>query len=180
MATTQYDYDRLEREYLANPTLTIRGLCRKHGIKAYSSVAQYARDHGWYEKRAQVTARTTEKTIEKVSERIAEAEADEIEQFRGDTLTVIRAAVYKFAEDLRDPNYRIPPSDLAKLIQLGLLITGQPTSRTEERRLDVVASLEGLPREALRALAEATKPRPALGIAEGSNSRGSDEASRPN
>lgn len=179
MATPTHDYDKLEREYLSTD-ITIRALCRKHGIKSYSSVAQYARDHDWYERRSEIQTRVRERTIERVSERMAEAEADEIEQFRGEALTVVRAAIYKFAEDLKDAQFRVRAEDLVKLINLGLLITGQPTSRVEERRLDVVATLEGLPGEALRALVEATKPRPALGPAAGSDSRAGAEDPRPN
>lgn len=180
MATKTHDYDQLKKEFLRDPKLSIRELCRRNDIKSYSAVALYARNNGWYEERERIKNRVSDKMVEKVAERIADAEADEIEQFRTESLTIIRATLYKYAEDLKDPNYRVRPDDLAKLIQLGLLITGQPTSRTEERRLDVVATFEGLPRDALRALAEATKPRPALGPAEGNPPRTGDEGSRPN
>lgn len=180
MATKTHDYDQLKKEFLRDPDLSIRELCRRNNIKGYSSVALYARNHGWYEEKDRIRNRASDKMVEKVAERIADADADEIEQFRTESLTIIRASLYKYAEDLKDPNYRLRADDLAKLIQLGLLITGQPTSRTEERRLDVVATFEGLPREALRALAEATKPRPALGTPEGSPPRTSDEGTRPN
>lgn len=179
MATTTHDYDKLEREYLASD-LTIRALCKKHGIKSYSTVAKYAREHGWYERRDQVISRKNDRTIEKVAERLSDAEADEIEQFRIESLTVVRASLYKFAEDLKNPDFRIRADDLVKLIQLGLLITGQPTSRTEERRLDVVATFDGLPVDVLRGLAEATRPRPALGEPANADTRTGAAEPRPN
>jgi len=179
MGTATNDYDKLKREYLYSD-ITIRALCKKHGIKSYSSVAKHARDNGWYQDRAKIQERASERTIEKVAERIAESEADEIEQFRTESLTVVRASLYKFAEDLKDPNYRIRADDLVKMIQLGLLITGQPTSRVEERRLDVVATFDGLPVDVLRGLAEATKPRPALGHPTGSPARSGAEGARQN
>ena len=180
MGTATNDYDKLEREYIANPRMSIRGLCKKHGIKSYSSVAQYAREHGWYEKREKITARGTDRTIEKVSERLSEAEADDIEQFRTEALTIVRATLYKFAEDLKDPSYRVSGDVLVKLIQVGLLMTGQPTSRTEERRLDVVTTFDGLPTDVLRQLADATRPRAADARADGNAARAVDEGARAN
>src|SRR5512141_102482 len=179
MAPPTHDYDQLEREYLSSK-LTIRALCRKHDIKSYSSVAQYAREHNWYGRRDEIQSRAQGRTIEKVAERLAEAEADEIEQFRTEALTVIRAAVYKFADNLKDPEFRMRADDLTKMIQLGLLITGQPTSRVEERRLDVVATFDGLPADVLRGLAEATRPRPALGRTAGDDPRARAPHSRQN
>jgi hypothetical protein len=180
MATKTHDYDQLKKEFLRDPDLSIRELCRRNNIKGYSSVALYARNHGWYEEKDRIRNRASDRMVEKVAERIAEADADEIEQFRTESLTIIRAALYKFAENLQDPQYRLRADDIAKLVQLGLLITGQPTSRTEERRLDVVATFDGLPRDLLRTLAEATRPRPAVGLPEGGPARTGDEGSRPN
>lgn len=158
MSTRTHDYDTLEREYLRG-SMSIRELCRKHEIKSFSAVALYAREHGWYEKRKKIGERTEEKTIARVSEALAEQETSEILTIRSEMLTVIRAAIYKFAEDLKDPNYRIVPMDLIKLMNQGLLLMGEPTSRTEEKRFELSGTVEGLPPDVLRRLAEATRPR---------------------
>jgi hypothetical protein len=158
MSAHKHDYDALEREFISNPDASIRGLCRAHGIKSYSSVAAYARSHGWYEKQRKLAARVEERAIEKVAERSSDVIAELLGEVQSEMLTVIRAALYKFAEDLKDPNYRIMPHDLIKLMNQGLLLMGEPTSRTEEKRLELTGTFEGLPPEFLRRLASATRP----------------------
>lgn len=179
MATATHDYDKLEREFIGSD-ISIRGLCKKHGIKGYSSVAQYAREHGWIHKRAVVQGKVAEKTAEKVAERLSDEEADEITRFRNESLMVVRAALYKFAEDLRDPNFRVRADELVKLIQLGLLLNGQPTERIEERRLDVVATFDNLPVDVLRRIVDSTRPRPAIGEPEVESARAGAQSTRPN
>lgn len=174
-----HDYDQLEREYIASD-ISIRALCKKHDIKGYSAVAAYSRTHGWNEKREALRARTAARTLEKVADRMSDEEADEIAQFRGESLTVIRAALYKFAEDLKDPSFKVKADELVKLVQLGLLITGSPTERIEERRLDLRATFGDLPADALRGLVEATKPRPSIGTGTGEPSRTSASSTRSN
>jgi hypothetical protein len=153
----KHDYAQLEREYTTS-TISIRALCRKHGVKGYSSVAQYAREHEWDLKRERIHNRTETKLVERVSDQLAAAEADLVETVRGEWLTVIRAATYKFAEDLKDPNYRIRVDDLIKLIDKGLVLVGEPSSRTEERHLELSGSLDSLGPEFFRQLAERTRP----------------------
>ncbi len=174
-----HDYDQLEREYIATD-VSIRGLCKKHGIKGYSAVAAYSRSHGWAEKREAVRTRAAQRTLEKVADRISDDEADEIAQFRNESLTVIRAALYKFADDLRDPQFRVRADELVKLVQLGLLITGSPTERIEERRLDLRATFSELPTDLLRSLVEATRPGRALGDGTGDPARAGAPGARPN
>ncbi len=174
-----HDYDQLEREYVATD-VSIRGLCKKHGIKGYSAVAAYSRTHGWNEKREAIRARAAQRTLEKVADRMSDEEADEIVQFRGESLMVIRAALYKFAEDLKDPNFRVRAEELVKLVQLGLLITGSPTERIEERRLDLRATFSELPADVLRGLVEATRPGRALGEPAGDPARTGAPGTRPN
>lgn len=158
MSTRTHDYEALEREYLRS-AISIRELCRRNDIKSFSAVALYAREHGWYEKREKIGQKAEEKTIARVSDALAEEETNEILTIRSEMLTVIRQALYKFAEDLKDPEYRIVPMDLIKLMNQGLLLMGEPTSRTEEKRLELSGTFEGLPPDVLRRLAEATRPR---------------------
>lgn len=165
MGVAKNDYMLLEREYISTD-ISIRELCKKHGIKSYSSVAQYAREHGWYEKRSNIRDKALEKTAEKLAERISDENVDITTEFRSESITVIRAAFRKYAEQLLDPQYRIRTDELAKLVQIGLLVVGQPTERIEERKLDLHANIDGLPEDILRRLVEATRPRTVVGRTE--------------
>lgn len=179
MSAKSHDYDKLKKEFVSSD-ISIRALCTKHGIKGFSTVAKYARDHGWYEERSQIHGRAKEKMVEKVSEKISDTEAQEILEFRGESLVVIRAALYKFAEDLRDPKFHVRADELVKLVQLGLLITGSPTERIEERRLDLHATFNDLPADVLRQLVDATRPGQSVGITEGTATRVGPQDTRPN
>lgn len=179
MGALSHDYEKLKKEFISSD-ISIRALCAKHGIKGFSTVAKYAKDHGWYDERAAIHGKVRDKMVEKVSEQIAESEADEILQFRGESLTVIRAALYKFAEDLRDPKFHIRADEVVKLVQLGLLITGSPTERIEERRLDLHASFNDLPADVLRQLVDATRPRGDVGGSEAAVARTGAQGPRPN
>lgn len=178
MTVRKHDYAVLEREYTTSD-ISIRALCRKHGIKGYSSVAAYAREHDWDGKRERIHHRTESKVIERVSDRLAEAEASLVDEVRGEWLTVIRAATYKFAEDLKDPSYRIRVDDLIKLIDKGLVLVGEPSSRTEERHLELSGTLDGMGPEFFRQLAERTRPRVDVREREALPSRVGAEESRP-
>lgn len=178
MALT-HDYDALKREFISS-TISIRALCAKHNIGGFSTVARYARDHGWYDERDRVQGRKREKVVERVSDQLAMVEADEVLQFRGESLTIIRAALYKFANDLENPNFHIRADEIVKLVQLGLLVTGSPTERIEERRLDLHATFDGLPADVLRQLVDATRPGGALGGTTGLSSRVGPSGTRQN
>lgn len=181
MTVRKHDYLTLEREYVsANPKVSIRGLCAKHGIPGYSSVAKYAREHDWDEKWERIHERAESKAVERISDRMADAEANLVDEVRSEWLTVIRAATYKFAEDLKNPDYRIRVDDLIKLIGQGLVLIGEPSSRTEERHLALTGSLDGLPDGVRRALLERTRPDVAFGGRENLPSRAGTEKPRNN
>lgn len=146
------NYDELEKEYVTG-TMSIRGLCRDRGIKSFSQVATVARERGWYQKRETFRNKRSEKTIEK----IAENQAELASEIRYEMLTVVRAALYKFAEDLKRPDYVITASELVKVIQQGLLLIGEPTSRTEEKSLALNASFSDIEPDLLRELFTAAR-----------------------
>ena len=157
---TTHDYIKLEREYL-NGRMSIRDLAKKHDM-SYSTLAAYARAHGWYDRRDRIKERTEEKVVERVSEQIAEEETDELMQFRADALAVARATIYKYAEQMKDPLFRISTAELVKVINTGLLILGEPTARTEARTLELSGTIGELPPEFLRRLVEANRPGQAI------------------
>lgn len=179
MKPAVHDYETLKREFITSD-ISIRGLCAKHNIKSYSVVAKYAREHGWYDERTAIADRKRDRMVERAAERLADAEVDEMIQFRQESLTVIRAALYKFAEDLRNPDFKVKADELAKLVQLGLLLSGSPTERIEERRLDVHASFNDVPSDILRRLVDETRPRPIDARAALPDSRTGPEGARAN
>lgn len=176
MPIAHVDYDLLEKEYVTG-TMSVRQLCRDHDIKSWSSVAKAARERGWYEKREAYRSKKSDKMIE----RMAEDQAELAVEIRGEMLTVVRAALYKFAEDLKRPDYMISASELVKVIQQGMLLIGEPTSRTEEKKLDVRATFDGLDPAVLgELLAAARAARRDVPRAVGSGLRPTAESNKPN
>lgn len=181
MTTRKHDYQSLEAEWTRLPDkISYRELARRHGIKSYSAIAAYAKEHHWEDKRDDIMGRKDAKVAERVSAQLAEAEADMIETVRGEWLTVIRAATYKFAEDLKNPNYTLRVDDLVKLIDKGLVLLGEPSSRTEERHLALSGSLDGLPEPVLRAMAERTRPLSVARVGANLPTRADPEGTRSN
>ena len=180
MSARTHDYDTLKREFLADPTLSIRELCRRHGIKGYSSVAQYARENGWYDDKEKIKLRRDDKVIERVSENLANELVARIDKISEDWLTVTQAALYKFGEQLANSDFRVGVDDLVKLMDKGLVLTGGSSSRTEERHLVLTGNIDGLPPEFARRLAEATRPRLPDGRGAGGDPPSGNEGGRQN
>jgi hypothetical protein len=163
VTTRVHDYKTLEAEYIRSD-ISIRALCRKHGIKGFSSVAAFAREHEWDVKRGAIQARAVEKQVEKYSDQLV----DETAEVRSEFLAVLRASVYRFAEQLKDPDFRISVDGLIKLMDKGLLLIGEPTSRTEEKHLGINISTEPVPADVLRDFLGEIRARRALDGAAGS------------
>lgn len=174
MPITHVDYDLLEKEYVTG-TMSIRQLARDNDI-SWSTVAKTARDRGWKEKRDVFRSKKSDKMIE----RMAEDQAELAAEIRGEMLTVVRAALYKFAEDLKRPDYMITASELVKVIQQGMLLIGEPTSRTEEKTLAVQANFDGLDPAVLTELLGAARAARNVTRAVGSGLRPTIEGVKPN
>jgi transposase-like protein len=69
------DYQALEREYISG-TMSLRQLCRTHGVTAHSAVMVQARQGGWAGKRQAYRARASTKYIELRADRAARREAE--------------------------------------------------------------------------------------------------------
>jgi hypothetical protein len=163
----RYDYEYLEKEFIEGPLdVSVRRFAEAHGIKAWSSVNVQAGRRRWREKREDFHARLTHRTSDLIIERTAQKAA----QIKEDALDVIHAAMFKMAQDLKDRTVTevfegvetkrvitgqiVTPSDLAKLIDRVLLLTGQPTQIGEQRSL--AFNLTGAPADILREIAELT------------------------
>ena len=155
------DYQALEREYLAG-TMSLRELCRRHGVTAHSAVMVQARQGGWAEKRGKFRARASAKYIEHRADHAALREAE----VRDHAIEAIDEAITKMRSDMKatvvrngveEPAMRIYPKDLGLLIDRLNVLFGRPGSITEERSLSASVTSEPLPVDLLKEIVELTR-----------------------
>jgi transposase-like protein len=152
------DYQALEREYLTG-AMSLRELCRAHGITAHSAVMVQARQGGWAEKRETYRARASAKYIEHRADHAALREAE----VRDHAIDAIDEAITKFRSDLRatkkvvladgsvaeEPAMRITPRDLVMVIDRLQVLFGRPSTISEGRGFAATVTTEALPLDAL-------------------------------
>ena len=160
------DYQALEREYLAG-TMSLRELCRRHGVTAHSAVMVQARQGGWAEKRGKFRARASAKYIEHRADYAALREAE----VRDHAIEAIDEAITKMRSDLRatkrvvladgsiadEPLMLITPRDIAMMIDRLQILFGRPALITEGRSFAATITSEVLPLEALQKIVELTR-----------------------
>jgi hypothetical protein len=147
--------------------MSLRELCRSHGISAHSSVVTQAKKHKWQQKREQYQAKASEAFISKHAARMADREAE----VRDHALEAIDEAISRFREDLRatekkrvhgewieSPVMRLTPKDLAVLIDRLMVLFDHPARVSEGRDLNVRSEI---PIEALNQLVELERGRTA-------------------
>lgn len=177
MSRSKHDYPALEKLFIqTDPSVSIRSFSLEHDVP-FSAMAAQARKpdsagQTWYTKREAFHAKATEKAIEKAGD----AYAKKITEIRMDALDMIHAAILKMGYDMQDhevvrkkadgttytetiPGQVVTPDHFAKMIDKLLLLTGQPTGITEERK--IVDSFDGLPPEFARVVAEVARERAA-------------------
>lgn len=163
MSSRKYDYAALEREFVQDPNdISVRALAEKHGIP-WSGLNVQANKGNWRQKREDFKRQAMSKAVERASTDLAE----KITEIRRDALDAIHAAIIKMGLDMQDrqlqdgrfvPGQVITPSDVAKLIDKMLLLTGNPTSIGEERHIGVNLPSE-LPPELARLIADTATER---------------------
>jgi hypothetical protein len=160
------DYQALEREYISG-TMSLRELCRSHGVTAHSAVMVQARQGGWAEKRGKFRARASTTYIQHHADRAALREAE----VRDNAVEAIDEAITKFRSDLRatkqvvradgsvveEPVMLVTPRDLAVLIDRMTVLFGRPSTIVEGRSLSATITSEGLPVDLLQKIVEATR-----------------------
>ena len=160
------DYQALEREYISG-TMSLRALCRTHGVTAHSAVVVQARQGGWAEKRGKFRARASSKYIEHRADHTALRETE----VRDHAIEAIDEAITKFRSDLRavkqvvladgsiveEPGMLMTPRDLAVLIDRMTVLFGRPSTIVEGRSLSATITSEGLPVDLLQKIVEATR-----------------------
>ncbi len=70
-----HDYRALEREFITSQ-ISLRELCRRHGISAHSLVTVQAKKGKWQEKREAYQQRTGDAFMEKHADRMADRQAE--------------------------------------------------------------------------------------------------------
>ena len=159
------DYAKLEREYITG-TMSLRELCRRHGVAAHSAVVVQARQGNWAEKRGAYRDRSTSTFIEQHADHIAAHQA----QIRDHALDAIDEAITKLRADLwatekklidgewvEVPAMRMTPKDLAILIDRFQILFGRPSMISEGRGFAPAITPEPLTVEVLRGIVEATR-----------------------
>jgi hypothetical protein len=159
------DYRALEREYITGD-MSLRGLCRAHGVTAHSAVMVQARREGWAEERRAYRSRASATFIQHHADRAAAREAE----VRDHAIEAIDEAITRFRADLRAtekklvdgewvevPLVRMTPRDLAFLIDRMNILFGRPGTISEGRSLAATATSEALPVDLLKGIIEMTR-----------------------
>ncbi len=146
--------------------MSLRELCRRHGVTAHSAVVVQARQEGWAEKRRAYRARASSTYIQHHADRAAAREAE----VRDHAIEAIDEAITKFRADLQAtekklidgewvevPVLRITPRDLALLIDRLQVLFGRPAMISEGRGFAATITSEALPVDVLKGIIEATR-----------------------
>jgi len=160
----RHDFARLEREYVTSQ-ISLRELCRRHGISAHSVVVDQSQKHDWAAKREAYRARESESFIEKHSARMADHQAEisdkaldaideSLDRFRSD----MRATEKKLVngEWVEVPAMRLKPNDIAILIDRLVVLFEKPSAISQHHGLTVTSELSV---KSLSEFIEATRGR---------------------
>ena len=161
----RHDFARLEREFITTD-ISIRGLCRKHGISAHSLVVVQAQKRGWAAKREQYRAKESEAFMSSHAARMADRQAE----LEDKAIDVIDEALDKFREDLKatrlvrqpdgsvteEPAWLMTPKEMAVLIDRFQVLFEKPSVISQHQGLTVTSELSA---DALREFIEATRGR---------------------
>jgi len=172
---TKVDYDQLEREFVTG-NVSIRSLAAKHNM-SFSAVADQSRKRKWVEKREDYRGSRAIKVYERNTEKFANDEA----QLRQEMITLLRATMARWAQQLADPNK--PPmlnaKEFVEVIKQMTLMLGGVTERREEKHLGLnlnVGGPGGLEPDFLKRLLEESR-RHVSGELESSAGDGSEGSS---
>jgi hypothetical protein len=153
----------LEREFVEGDE-SIRALCRRHGIKSWSSVSAFAKKNVWEDKRVEFRRMLVVKQNEAVSKKMAEGRAEKVAKALDDALMVSNKALFTFLDSLEDrwvtspetgkqfliPAQVIEASDFVKIFDRIMVLNGQPTKREAHMGLSLSGDIENAPVELLR------------------------------
>ena len=158
-------YRDMEREYITSD-ISIRELCRRHGIRSHSVVVDQSQKHDWAAKREAYRAEESEAYIERYADRMADRQAEISDK----ALDAIDQAIDKFRSDLKAtklvrqpdgsvtevPAWYMTPRDLCLLIDRFEVLFGRPSVISQRQGLTVTSDLSV---EDLSEFIEATRGR---------------------
>jgi hypothetical protein len=149
--------------------MSLRELCRRHGVTAHSAVMVQARREGWAEKRRSYRARASSKYIELRADRAALREAE----VRDHAVEAIDEAITRFRADLQAterkliagewvevPVLRLTPRDLVLLIDRLQVLFDRPAMISEGRGFAATITSQALPVDVLRGIVELSRGLP--------------------
>lgn len=151
---SKHDYAAMEVEYVQSD-ISVRALAAKHDA-SWSTVNEQKNKRGWAEKREAYRAKLGERQVETM----VKARLATVATIHDELLTAIRAAIHRYVADVQKAEgaQAVSARDLMGLIDKFLLLTGQATSRTETKNLDLHAGFDAIlrdaPDELLRGFAE--------------------------
>ncbi len=145
-----HDYHALEREFITTD-ISIRALCRQHGITAHSAVVVQARKGDWEKKRETYRARASESFIEHHAERMADRQAE----IHDEVLEAIAEAIARFRADLQatklvrqpdgriteEPAWSMTPRDVCLIIDRFQVLFARPSSISQHQGLTGTSEL---------------------------------------
>ena len=113
MNRPQNDYDALRQEYVSSE-ISIRELCRKHGIKSWSTVNKRKNDERWDDQREQFKTKLAEGEVGSLVAQRLKTIADIHEEL----LIAIRHGVRNYVASVsgQDPAQTVTARDLMGLI----------------------------------------------------------------
>ena len=159
-----HPYRELEREFVTSD-ISIRELCRRHGIRSHSPVVDQAKKRKWAEKREQYQAKESEAFMSRYAARQADRQAE----LHDKAIDVIDEALDKFRDDMQATEkkridgewvevkvMRLKPKDVAILLDRFQVLFDRPTRMSAGRDLRVSSEL---PINALNRIVELTRQR---------------------
>jgi hypothetical protein len=161
MSRTKHDYPKLRLEYIQSE-ISIRELCKRNDIKNWSTVNAMKVKEDWDKAREEFRERVAEREIGA----LVDARMRTTAEIHQELLVAIRHAVRRFIKDLaadKEEGQTVSARDIMGMIDKFLLLTGQATSRSESKNLDLHAItgfddvLRGAPPDLLRELAEVAR-----------------------
>ena len=161
----RHPYRDMEREYITTD-ISIRELCRRHGIRSHSVVVDQSRKHDWAAKREAYRAKESESFIAHHAEKMAARQAE----LHDKAIDAIDQAITKFREDLKAtklvrqpdgtitevPVWYMKPKDLAILIDRFQVLFEKPSVISQHQGLTLTSEMSV---DALRDFIEATRGR---------------------
>ena len=145
-----HDYRALEREYVTTQ-ISLRELCRRHGISAHSLVVDQPKKRKWAEKREHYQAKESEVFMSRHAARMADRQAE----LHDKAIDVIDEALDKSRSDMRavklvrqpdgstaeEPTWRMTPKDVAILLDRMMVLIEKPSAITQHQGLTVTSEL---------------------------------------